>query len=195
MPSTGVKTLVTGGAGFIGSNLVRRARSSAATTVRVLDNLSTGQRANLAGRGARGRADRGRPAELRARAQRRARHARSSSTRAALPSVPRSVQDPLTTQRGERRRARSTCCSRRATRACGASCSPRRRRSTATAPSLPTHRTTSRRRRSSPYAVAKLAAERYCRQLLARLRARDRLPALLQRLRPAPGPRARSTRR
>jgi UDP-glucose 4-epimerase len=41
-----VKALVTGGTGFIGSNLVRRLAASGAT-VRVLDNLSTGSVANL----------------------------------------------------------------------------------------------------------------------------------------------------
>ena len=40
----------------------------------------------------------------------------------------------------------------------------------------------------SPYAVAKLAAERYCVSFQPRLRARDGRAALLQRLRPAPGP-------
>ena len=100
---------------------------------------------------------------------------------AALGAGPADDRAPSTS------RARSTSCSPRATRACGASSSRRRRRSTATRATLPRVETQFPDP-ISPYAVAKLAAERYCCQLRARLRARDGRAPLLQRLRPAPGP-------
>lgn len=43
------RVLITGGAGFIGSNLARYMLAQADTAVRVFDNLSTGSRANLEG--------------------------------------------------------------------------------------------------------------------------------------------------
>jgi len=87
-----VKVLVTGGAGFIGSNLVR-ALLARGDDVRVLDNFSTGNRANLAGleveivEG-----------ELRSyeRVHNATRGVEVVYHLGALGSVPRSVQDPLT---------------------------------------------------------------------------------------------------
>jgi nucleoside-diphosphate-sugar epimerase len=89
-----VKVLVTGGAGFIGSHLTR-ALLDAGHRVRVLDNLSTGSRDNLAGA-----AD----AELieadirdRSRLGGPMRGVEAVFHLAALPSVPRSWSDPVAT--------------------------------------------------------------------------------------------------
>ncbi|HEY2776661.1 MAG TPA: NAD-dependent epimerase/dehydratase family protein [Gaiellaceae bacterium] len=86
------KALVTGGAGFIGSNLVR-ALLERGDEVRVLDNFSTGNRANLEGLDieiVEG--------ELRSyeRVHNAVRRVDVVFHLGALGSVPRSVQDPLT---------------------------------------------------------------------------------------------------
>ena len=90
-----MKTLVTGGAGFIGSNLVRRLLDDG-HDVRVLDNFATGSRANVA--------DVANDVELiegELRSYERVHHAMRGVEvvfhQGALPSVPRSVHDPLTT--------------------------------------------------------------------------------------------------
>ncbi|MFZ1490597.1 MAG: NAD-dependent epimerase/dehydratase family protein, partial [Ilumatobacteraceae bacterium] len=44
-----MRVVVTGGAGFIGSNLCRQLRAAGTDDVVVLDDLSTGNLANLAG--------------------------------------------------------------------------------------------------------------------------------------------------
>jgi UDP-glucose 4-epimerase len=90
-----VKVLVTGGGGFIGSNLVR-ALVERGDDVRVLDNFSTGNRANLADL-----VDDVEIVEGELRSYERV-HAATRGVevvfhQGALPSVPRSVQDPLTT--------------------------------------------------------------------------------------------------
>jgi nucleoside-diphosphate-sugar epimerase len=87
--------LVTGGAGFIGSNLVR-ALLEQGDRVRVLDNFSTGNRANLAGLTEDVELVEG---ELRSyeRVHAAVRGTEVVFHQGALPSVPRSVQDPLTT--------------------------------------------------------------------------------------------------
>lgn len=87
--------LVTGGAGFIGSNLVRALLRNG-DRVRVLDNFSTGSRENLAPL-----LDDVEVVEGDLRSYERV-HAAVRGTevvfhQGALPSVPRSVQDPLTT--------------------------------------------------------------------------------------------------
>jgi len=89
-----VKTLVTGGAGFIGSNVVR-ALLDRGDDVRVLDNFSTGNRANLAEIAGGLQLVEG---ELRSyeRVHNAVRGVEVVFHLGALGSVPRSVQDPLT---------------------------------------------------------------------------------------------------
>ncbi len=86
------RALVTGGAGFIGSNLVR-ALLERGDDVRVLDNFSTGNRANLAGLDVE-------IVEGELRSYERVHNAVRGTEvvyhLGALGSVPRSVQDPLT---------------------------------------------------------------------------------------------------
>src|SRR5881398_3804093 len=89
---TGMNALVTGGAGFIGSNLVN-ALLERGDEVRVLDNFSTGSRENLEGLDVD-------VVEGELRSYERV-HAAIRGVEVvyhlgALGSVPRSVQDPLT---------------------------------------------------------------------------------------------------
>jgi UDP-glucose 4-epimerase len=90
-----MRVLVTGGGGFIGSNLVR-ALVERGDDVRVLDNFSTGNRANLAELANEVEIVEG---ELRSyeRVHAATRGVEVVFHQGALPSVPRSVQDPLTT--------------------------------------------------------------------------------------------------
>src|SRR4051812_11454849 len=150
------KVLVTGGAGFIGSNLVR-ALLERGDDVRVLDNFSTGNRANLEGLDVEIV-----EGELRSyeRVHNAVRGVEVVFHLGALGSVPRSVQDPLTSSavniegtlnvllaardEGVRRVIYSSSSSIYGNRA-----ELPARESAAPDP-------------ISPYAVAKLAAERYC---------------------------------
>lgn len=90
-----MRVLVTGGAGFIGSNLVRRLVREG-HEVRVIDNFATGHRHNL--QDVRGDVE---LIEGDLQSYERAHNAVKGCEvvfhQAALPSVPRSVQDPLTT--------------------------------------------------------------------------------------------------
>ena len=90
-----MKALVTGGGGFIGSNLAR-ALVERGDDVRVLDNFSTGNRANLADLAGELEIVEG---ELRSyeRVHAATRGVEVVFHQGALPSVPRSVHDPLTT--------------------------------------------------------------------------------------------------
>jgi UDP-glucose 4-epimerase len=94
MMGTGTVALVTGGGGFIGSALVRRLLSDG-QTVRVLDNFATGRRANL-----EDVLDEIELIEGDLQSYERVHNAVRGCDYAfhlgALPSVPRSIQDPLT---------------------------------------------------------------------------------------------------
>ena len=87
-----MRALVTGGAGFIGSNLVR-ALLDRGDEVKVLDNLSTGHAANLQGLDAELV-----EGDLRSyeRVSTAVKGVEVVFHQGALPSVPRSIQDPLT---------------------------------------------------------------------------------------------------
>ena len=90
-----MKVLVTGGAGFIGSNLVRSLLERG-DEVRVLDSFATGNRANLEPLSGEIELVEG---DLRSyeRVHAAVRGVELVFHQGALPSVPRSVQDPLTT--------------------------------------------------------------------------------------------------
>ena len=148
--------LVTGGAGFIGSNLVR-ALLERGDEVRVLDNFSTGNRANLEGLDAE-------IVEGELRSYERVHNAVRGTEvvyhLGALGSVPRSVQDPLTSSAvniegtlnvllAARDEAVRRVVFSSSTSVYG---STRQLPTTEDSPSDPI----------SPYGVAKLAAERYC---------------------------------
>jgi UDP-glucose 4-epimerase len=150
--------LVTGGGGFIGSNLVRGLLERG-DTVRVLDNFSTGNRRNLAPFEDDVQVVEG---ELRSyeRCHAATRGVEVVFHQGALPSVPRSVQDPLTTTAVN---VEGTLNVLLASRDSGV-----RRVVFASSSSVYGNSGTLPRVESStpdpisPYAVSKLAAERYC---------------------------------
>jgi UDP-N-acetylglucosamine/UDP-N-acetyl-alpha-D-glucosaminouronate 4-epimerase len=153
-----MRVLVTGGAGFIGSNLAR-ALLERGDDVRVLDNFSTGNRTNLAGLEHNVELVEG---DLRSyeRVHAAVRGVEVVFHQGALPSVPRSVQDPLTTTAVN---VEGTLNVLLAARDEGA-----RRIVNASSSSVYGNGGELPRAESqlpdpiSPYAVAKLAAERFC---------------------------------
>jgi UDP-glucose 4-epimerase len=154
----GRRTLVTGGGGFIGSNIVR-ALLERGDDVRVLDNFSTGNRANLEDLAGDIEVVEG---ELRSyeRVHAATRDVEVVFHQGALPSVPRSVQDPLTTNAVN---VDGTLNVLLAARDSGA-----RRVVFASSSSVYGNSDDLPRRENqhldpiSPYGVSKLAAERYC---------------------------------
>jgi UDP-glucose 4-epimerase len=153
-----VRVLVTGGGVFIGSNLVRGLLERG-HDVRVLDNFSTGNRANLDEVEADIELVEG---ELRSyeRVHAATRGVEIVFHQGALPSVPRSVQDPLTTNAVNVEGTVNLLLAARDEQV--------RRVVFASSSSVYGNSGTLPRREDaapdpiSPYAVAKLAAERYC---------------------------------
>jgi nucleoside-diphosphate-sugar epimerase len=152
--------LVTGGAGFIGSHLAE-ALVGRGHTVRVVDNLVGGKRGESRARRRR-RVPRGRP---RRHADRRAGRSAASTTflhQAAIPSVPRSVADPVTSNRANITATLNLLVAARDARvkrlvyAGSSSCLRQRRRR------CPSTRTC-RLNPLSPYALQKVVGEQYCR--------------------------------
>ena len=153
-----MRVLVTGGAGFIGSNLVR-ALLARGDEVRVLDNFSTGNRANLTGLAHDVELVEG---ELRSyeRVHNAVRGVEVVFHLGALGSVPRSVQDPLTSGAVNVEGTLNVLLAARdegVRRVVFASSSS----IYGNQPELPL-RETMAPDPISPYGVAKLAAERYC---------------------------------
>jgi UDP-N-acetylglucosamine/UDP-N-acetyl-alpha-D-glucosaminouronate 4-epimerase len=89
-----VKVLVTGGGGFIGSHLVR-ALLQDGHEVRILDNFATGRRENLVGLEGEFDLVEG-DIQSAERVYKATRDCEAVLHQAAMPSVPRSIQDPLT---------------------------------------------------------------------------------------------------
>jgi len=152
------RVLVTGGGGFIGSNLVRRLLEHG-DDVRVLDNFATGNRRNLADI-----VDDVEIVEGELRSYERVHNATRGVDvvfhQGALPSVPRSVQDPLTTGAVNVEGTLNVLLAARdedVRRVVFASSSSVYG-NTGTLPRVETQFPDP----ISPYAVSKLAAERYC---------------------------------
>ena len=152
------RVLVTGGAGFIGSNLVH-ALLERGETVRVLDNFATGNRANLDGLEDDVEVIEG---ELRSyeRVHNAVRGVEVVFHQGALPSVPRSVQDPLTTSAVTIEGTLNVLLAARdeSVRRVVYASSSSVYGNGGTLPRTETQQPDP----ISPYAVAKLAAERYC---------------------------------
>ena len=89
-----MKVLVTGGAGFIGSHLAGRLLDDG-HEVRILDNFSTGRRSNIEALADEIEVVEG-DIQSYERAHAAVRGCELAFHQAALPSVPRSIQDPLT---------------------------------------------------------------------------------------------------
>lgn len=154
-----MRYLITGGAGFIGSHMVRHLMAEG-REVRVLDNFSTGSRANLEGVGGALELVEGDIRDLPA-VKGVIRGCEAVVHLAALPSVPRSIADPSATHEANATGTLNVLLAARdegVERVVYASSSS----IYGAAPELPKRESTFPEP-ISPYAVSKLAGERYCR--------------------------------
>ena len=154
-----MKVLVTGGAGFIGSHLVERLLRDG-HAVRVLDNFATGRRENLLPMQAELELVEG-DIQSYERVHRAVRGCEGVFHVAALPSVPRSLQDPLTSNATNVTGTLNVLLAARdegVARVVFSSSSS----VYGANPALPKHEDLPLTP-ISPYAVAKLAGEGYCR--------------------------------
>jgi UDP-N-acetylglucosamine/UDP-N-acetyl-alpha-D-glucosaminouronate 4-epimerase len=153
------KALVTGGAGFIGSNLVDRLLRDG-NEVRVLDNFATGRRENLAHVANDVELVEG-DVQSYERAHTAVQGCELVFHLAALPSVPRSIQDPLTSTASN---VTGTLNVLLAARDAGVRRVVYASSSSAYGPQKEfPQREEAAARPISPYGVSKLAAEGYCR--------------------------------
>ena len=154
-----MRVLVTGGAGFIGSHVVRRLLG-VGRDVRVLDNVSTGRRENLSGVADEVELVEGDVRDLRS-VGGAVRGCGAVVHLAAVPSVPRSIADPVSAHEANATGTLNVLLAARDAGACrvvfassssiyGAAVGLPKRESLRPLP-------------ISPYAVSKLAAESYCR--------------------------------
>ena len=154
-----MKVLVTGGGGFIGSNLVARLVQDG-HRVRVLDNFSTGNRANLASVADDVELVEG-DIQSYERASAAVRDVEVVLHQAAMPSVPRSVEDPLTSTSTNVTGTLNVMLAARDMGVRRVVCASSSSIYGAN-PVLPKHEGLAPQP-FSPYAVAKLAGEGYCR--------------------------------
>ena len=153
-----VKVVVTGGGGFIGSHLVDRLLRDG-HEVRVVDNFATGRRENLAGMLGDIELVEG-DIQSYERAHTAVRGTEVVLHQAALPSVPRSVQDPLTSNASNVIGTLTPLCRARQRREAGVYASSSS--VYGSNPVLPKHEELAPLP-ISPYAVTKLAGEGYAR--------------------------------
>ncbi|GAB4474004.1 MAG: SDR family oxidoreductase [Anaerolineae bacterium] len=151
--------LVTGGAGFIGSNLAE-ALVEQGHAVRIIDNFSTGRRENLAGLLDRVELIEGditHPEDV----SRAVQDIEVVLHLAAIPSVPRSVEDPLSTNEASVTATLNILLAAHRTRVRRVVFASSSSIYGDQAPDLPKVETMTPNP-ISPYGVAKLAAEKYC---------------------------------